>query len=128
VKYYPYQGKILMLCWSFIPCCKSKWVDSTCMHCVKLWPFDHKNVFVLCRELKQWEIANETMKNLKANMVGKPLPKTFATFGAHSALAAVMVVPVSIAIRLVFVIHANFQNSGMSKHTNSIWTPIYIHT
>lgn len=58
-----------------------------------------------CRELKQWEMANETMKNLKANKIDKPLPKTFATFGAHSALAAAMVVPISIAIRLAIVMH-----------------------
>lgn len=57
------------------------------------------------RELRQWEMASETMKDLKANMVGKPLPKTFATFGAHSALAAAMIVPVSIAIRLVICMH-----------------------
>ena len=54
-----------------------------------------------CRELKQWELACETMKNLKANTVGKPLPKTFGTFRVHSALAAAMVVPVSVIIRLV---------------------------
>ena len=54
-----------------------------------------------CRELKQWEVACETMKNLKANRVGKPLPKTFGTFRVHSGLAAAMVVPVSIVIRLV---------------------------
>lgn len=58
-------------------------------------------VFVFCRELKQWEMANETIKDLKANEVGKPLPKTFATFGVHSALAAMMVAPVSIVVRLV---------------------------
>ena len=43
------------------------------------------------------------MKNLKANTVGKPLPKTFGTFRVHSALAAAMVVPVSIIIRLVCI-------------------------
>lgn len=41
------------------------------------------------------------MKTLKANTVEKPLPKTFGTFRVHSALAAAMIVPVSIVIRLV---------------------------
>ena len=43
------------------------------------------------------------MKDLKAN-VGESLPKTFATFGAHSALAAAMIVPVSIAIQSVMCV------------------------
>ena len=56
-------------------------------------------IVCLCRELKQWEVACETMKNLKANTVRKPvLPKTF---GVHSALAAAMIVPVSIVVQLV---------------------------
>ena len=50
-------------------------------------------------------MANEATKNLKANTVDKPLPKTFATFGVHSALAAAMVVPVSIAVRSVLFIY-----------------------
>ena len=57
------------------------------------------------REFKQWEVANEATKNLKANVVDKPLPKAFATFGVHSALAAAMIVPVSIAVRLVVFMH-----------------------
>ena len=52
-------------------------------------------------------MTNETIKNLQANTVGKPLPKNFATVGTHSALAAAMIVPVSIAIRLVIVISSN---------------------
>ena len=64
--------------------------------------------FCIFRELKQWEAANETMKDLKAN-VGKAVPITFATFGAHSALAAAMIVPVSIAIRLVAVVSIAIQ-------------------
>ena len=59
------------------------------------------------RELKQWEVANEATKNLKENMVDKPLPKTFATFGVHSALAAAMIVPVSIAVRLVVFMYTH---------------------
>ena len=50
-------------------------------------------------------MTNETIKNLKANKIDKPLPKTFATFGAHSALAAAMIVPISIAVRLAIAIH-----------------------
>ena len=52
-------------------------------------------------------MANETIKNLQANTVGKPLPKNFATFGVHSALAAAMIVPVSIAVRLVILISSS---------------------
>ena len=52
-------------------------------------------------------MANEATKNLKANTVEKPLPKTFATFGVHSALAAAMVVPVSIAVRSVMLMIAH---------------------
>ena len=72
---------------------------------------------MLFRELKQWEAANETMKDLKAN-VGKAVPKTFATFGAHSALAAAMIVPVSIAIQSVKSIYVTVRAKTSLVHTS----------
>ena len=65
---------------------------------IKLYTCYFACILLLYRELKQWEAANEIMKDLKAN-VGESMQKTFATFGAHSALAAAMIVPVSIAIQ-----------------------------
>ena len=54
------------------------------------------------------------MKDLQAN-VGKAVPITFSTYGAHSALAAAMIVPVSIAIQLVTIAIVNFCSYQLSS-------------
>jgi len=49
-------------------------------------------------ELKQWELASESMKDLKPSNVNDSILQSAANYGISTALAEAMVLPISMVI------------------------------